>query len=131
LESFLDTVGYPAMMVDKDLRVIAYNKNCLLELCDLVPKPTGLLPGEFLECHNASLPERCGASPACLDCAIRQTASGTMRTGESQNYVPAIIAGTDGNRRVRREFMISTDKVGDLVQITIEKVVTVLEPPTG
>jgi hypothetical protein len=130
LESFLDTVGFPAMMVDKDLRVIAYNKSCLLELCGLQAKPTGLLPGEFLECHNASLPERCGASPACLDCAIRQTAIGTMRTGESQNYVPAIIAGEDEGRRVRREYIISTDKVGDLVRITVEKLVTVLEPPS-
>jgi hypothetical protein len=108
------------LVVNRDLRVIAYNEICLEKLCDSAPKPNGLLPGEFLECHNATLPERCGASPACLDCALRQTASHTLRTGETQKYVPAVITGKKGGLRVRREFMVSTEKLGDMAQITVE-----------
>jgi ribosomal protein L40E len=131
VEKYLETLGAPALVVNRDLRVIAYNQNCLRNLCGNESKPTGLLAGEFLECHNASLPERCGATPACLDCAIRRTAIDTLRTKESQKYVPALIPGKDGNRMVQREFLISTDKLGDMVQITIEKLVTVLLPPAS
>jgi hypothetical protein len=130
LEKYLDTLPSPALVVNRDMRVIAYNQSCALHLFETQPKPTGLLAGEFLECHNASLPERCGATPACLDCSLRRTATDTLKTGESQKYVPALIEGVEGARRVRREYIISTDKLGDMVQIMIEKLVTVLEPPS-
>lgn len=130
LVAYLETLPSPALVVNRDMRVIAYNQKCALHLFDSAPKPTGLLAGEFLECHNASRPERCGATPACLDCSLRRTASDTLRTGEPLKYVPALITGVEGSRRVRREYIISTDKLGDMVQIMIEKLVTVLEPPS-
>jgi hypothetical protein len=119
LEAYLETLDTPALVVNRDLRVIAYNLGCLRKLCGNEPNPNALLVGEFLECHNASLPEPCGATPACLDCSIRRTVFDTLRTGIPQKYIPAVITGSNGNRTVKRDFLISAEKLGDMVQITI------------
>lgn len=126
LARYLETLPAPALVVNRDLRVIAYNLNCLLKLCGNEPNPNGLLLGEFLECHNAALPERCGASPACLDCGIRRTVFDTLRSGRPQEYIPAVITVRNGGLGVQRDFLISTEKLGELVQITVGKASTFL-----
>lgn len=122
LGRYLETLPAPALVVNRDLRVIAYNLKCLLTLCGNEPHPNRLHLGEFLECHNVSLPERCGASPACLDCALRRTVFDTLRSGQPQEYIPSVIIARNGGMRVQRDFLISTEKLGELVQITVGKV---------
>jgi len=128
---FLETLAHPALLVNQDLRVVAYNENCLRNLCNGTPQPKGLLGGEFLGCQNALLPERCGGSVACLDCAIRQAAAQTLRTGKPQRNIRAHLTRMEGNRKVRLELLVSTDKLGDLVQIIVNSFFTVMEPPTS
>jgi len=130
LEKFLDTLGSPALVVNEDMRVIAYNQSCFQQLCGMDPKPKGLLAGEFLDCHNAASSKRCGATPNCLDCAIRLTAINTFQTGTPQQYVPAFLTGKDNDRKVERKFLISTDKIENMVQIKVEGLYNVLEPPS-
>jgi len=131
VDSYLESIGSSALVLNHDLRVISYNQKCLQQLCNNHPKPIGLLTGEFLDCKNSSLPERCGATPACLDCAIRRTASDTLKTHRSQKYVPALIEGKHGEQWVRRDFTISTDKLGDMVQVTVDNLITYTEPFTA
>ncbi len=131
LEKFQQAVEFPVLLVDRDLRVLASNESCLKKLCGGASPPTGLLGGEFLGCLNSQMPERCGGTPACLECAIRKAAQTTLKTGRPQKHVPAHLERYEEGRKVRMELLVSTECLGDLVQITVETFFLVLQPPSN
>ncbi len=131
LVRFLETLPHPTLLVNQELRVVAYNENCLRNFCNGTPKPKGLRGGEFMGCQNAFLPQRCGETAACLDCAIRRAAVQTLKTGKPQRNTRAHLTRREGDRKVRLELLVSTDKLGDLVQITVNSFFTILEPPSA
>ncbi len=125
----MDITWTPAFLVDRDLRIVSHNHSFMESFLWLRDKPRGLWAGEILECQNASVAECCGAALYCVECAIRRTVVGTFKTGVPQRNVPASIFGKMDGRIVRREFLISTEKLGNQVMVAIESLITVLEPP--
>ena len=130
LTNFLETIPLPTLVVNPDLRVVAYNEKYLKNLSGGKAKSIGLLTGEFMDCQNALREERCGGSAACLDCAIRQTAVKTLKTGKPQNDVRAFLDQLFGGHKQRLELLLYTNKLGHLIQITIRTFFIVLEPPS-
>ena len=128
LKKYVDNLMLPTLVVNQGLRVIAFNGSFLKAFCEWSPKPIGLLTGELLGCLNALLAERCGGSSACLDCAIHRSALETLNTGKLQKNIRAQLTRLEGGRKVRRELLVSTDKLGDLIKITVDSFYTVLEP---
>jgi hypothetical protein len=128
LEKFWKTIEFPAFLVNKELRVLSANESCLRSLCSGDHRPPGLMCGEFLRCANAENPEHCGGSPSCLLCSLRRAAETTFKTGKDQRNIPVSLKRAEGGQVMRMELAISTESLGDLVQITVERFFAVLEP---
>jgi hypothetical protein len=113
---YLERFGFPVILVEGDVRVVAVNKpagNLLgRQPSDLI----GLLGGEALECAHALLPEGCGKTVCCATCTIRNTVTHTHRTGEAQRQVPATLQ----RKEELVNLLISTALEGKLVRVTIE-----------
>lgn len=128
LDKFKKAVEFPVILVNKDLRVLAANESCMRGLCAGAPQPPGLLWGEFMRCQNAQAPERCGGSPSCLQCVIRRAAQAAFKTGKDQKNTMASLTRNEGGQKVRLELTLSTENLGDMVQVTVENFFAVLEP---
>ena len=85
-------------------------------------KSVGLLGGEFMECAHARLPEGCGRSECCRDCAIRNTIMRTLRTGNPQTNVPAYLSTYENGDPVVKKLSISSERHGPVVRMMIEEV---------
>jgi hypothetical protein len=120
LEKFRKAVEFPVILVNKDLRVLASNESCLSRICAGESHPRGLRWGEFMGCQNAQSPEHCGNTPNCLECVIRKTANQTLKTGKPQKKVAATLVREERGRKERLEMILSTENLGDLVQVTVE-----------
>src|SRR5208282_4252287 len=103
LEKFKKAVEFPVILMNKDLRVLASNESCLKRLCGGEPQPQGLLGGEFFGCQNAQMPERCGGTPSCLQCAFRRVAQATLKTGKDQKNVLVSVTRNEGGQKIRLE----------------------------
>ncbi|PLY03466.1 MAG: hypothetical protein C0623_01400 [Desulfuromonas sp.] len=122
LDEFLETVTTPLVLVDDQRRVVYANSPA----CNIVGKEldqvTGLLGGEFIDCVYAADPEGCGAAVHCQSCVIRREVEKTALTGFPSRRVPAILdlAKESGDQTVR--FLISTEKIDDVVFVQIDEV---------
>ena len=69
---------------------------------------SGLQPGQVLHCLNSMLdPKGCGHAKVCKQCTIRRTIRHTLKTGENQQGIEAIVPA-DSNAPDRSVFLIST-----------------------
>ncbi len=124
----LSKTDLPSLVLDKQNRVLGCNESYIEKIAAGNISPAGLLMGEFLECVNSYSPEGCGQTHHCGDCAIRQAASKTLKTGKAVKYIPAYITRFEDNRKVRKELLISATPVGKNVQVTVETLFKTLEP---
>jgi hypothetical protein len=70
----------------------------------------------------SALPEGCGKTVHCSGCAIRNTVMDTFQSGKSHLAVEApLVYGTPDNRH-EISFLISTEKVKDVVLLRIDTV---------
>jgi hypothetical protein len=120
LAEFLDSFQTPMLVISNGVRVIAYNQTYSKTFLGGGERPKGLLGGEFMECSNARLPAGCGNSACCRDCTIRNTITDTLKTGQTHERVPATLHTYEGNRPINKTLYISTAKVGETVQLTID-----------
>jgi PAS domain-containing protein len=118
LGEYLDAFPCPVIVVDGDARTIAVNG----PMADLLGRSSeevfGLLGGEALECAHARRPGGCGGSVHCRTCAIRNSVTMTLETGEPCLRVPAALERPGGPLR----FLVSTHKLGPVVQVVVEAV---------
>ncbi len=121
LSDYLDTFEEPVVIFSPDSRVIAFNESYSRAYLDEAKKPKGLLGGEFLECANARLPEGCGHTVHCRDCAIRNTIAATLRTGKPQKDIPAFLNTTVHGKTVVKKLRISGEMHGLMVCLLIEE----------
>jgi PAS domain-containing protein len=122
LGEYLDELGSPVLLVDGYGRVLAMNQ----KLADLLgvdrASAVGLLGGEALACVRSRLPEGCGRTVHCRDCAVRRAVEEVARTGKPRERVPAYLDRAEG--RVDLRVSARPGKAG-IVQVTIEE----LGPP--
>jgi PAS domain-containing protein len=126
LGEYLDAFSCPVVVVDGDARTIAANG----PMSDLLGRSTeevfGLRGGEAMECAHARKPGGCGGTVHCRTCAIRNSVTRTLETGEPCVRVPATLARESGALRL----LVSTHKRGSVVQVLVEEV-ALLDPQTS
>lgn len=135
LYDLLNRFAGPVIAVDGDARVLSANRDGFTLLDKTPAASLGLLGGEAFECRHAREPGGCGGTIHCKSCVIRLTVMDTWQSGRSQVRVPAYadIGHIIRDRQVR--FLISTERVGEVVLLRIDEVAEVTAPaapaPTG
>lgn len=122
LQEYLNKLAVPILLLHEDGGIVTANRAACEDL-GVDPKSVeGRLGGDAIECINARLPGGCGKTEHCRTCAIRNAVTDTYRTSQSHFRVPAYAdrETPDGVRRSR--FLISTEKLGDLVVLRIEDI---------
>lgn len=121
LQEYLDRLAVPILVLQGDGGIVTANHAACDDLGIDPRSIDGRLGGDALECINARLPGGCGKTEHCRTCTIRNTVTDTYRTSQSHYRVPAYAdrETPDGVRRT--SFLISTEKLGDLVVLRIDE----------
>jgi hypothetical protein len=120
LTDFLDALPGPIFVVDAESRVVGANTRGLQQVSKDLAAIEGRLAGEVFECKNSKLPGGCGRTLHCKTCTIRRTVTRTAETGESCLRVPAFIDLADISKDLTVRFLISTEKVNEVVLLRID-----------
>ncbi len=122
LQEYLNLLKFPILLLDDDVGIVTCNLSACGSLGVDPRQIEGRRGGEAIECINSRLPGGCGKSVHCRTCAIRATVTDTHRTSKSHYQVRAHADcdTPDGVREIR--FLISTEKLGDLVLLRIEDI---------
>jgi len=122
LEKFLEGLKAPVLVVDAAGIVKTANSRARAltgkDLREIQGKPGG----DVFECEYAALPEGCGNTIHCSGCAIRRSVEETHATGRSLDRVPATLHQRTSGKRQKIRFLISTEKVGELVLLRIDQI---------
>lgn len=121
-QEFLDALPFPVFVVTDDVRIVGANQSARSMVSVEIDPDTSPLGGDVFECVHASEPGGCGKTVHCRSCAIRRAVTVTGETGVAQRRVPAYmdLGGVVGSNDVC--FTVTTQKVGDLVMLTVESV---------
>lgn len=122
LMDYLDSLGAPILVVNADGCIDSANKLAREILQKTPAEIDGRKGGDVFECAYAKLPEGCGNTIHCDACTIRNTVMDTHLTGNPHIHAKAyLIQGTpDDNQEIK--FLISTQKVANVVLLRIDKV---------
>ncbi len=122
LTDFLDHLDATVIAVSPKATVICANKRARDMLHKDSSEIEGCLGGDVFECAYAKLPGGCGNTIHCDGCTIRNTVIDTFTSGHCHFKTPAyLIQGRpDNNQKI--EFLISTEKVMDVVLLEIARV---------
>lgn len=119
----LDRFEFPVMVVDRSWTEICLNRAARERYCCAASPAQTHGFGEVFECSHAADPLGCGQSVHCKTCTIRNSILKTWRTGDSLHRIPAYLDMGDliDQRQVR--FLISTERVREMVVLEIEEIV--------
>lgn len=119
---FLDSLSEPVLVVDGDVAALMANSKAIEVLGKNLPQIKGFKGGNIIECIHAYEPGGCGRTIHCTGCAIRITVEDTYKTGKSHLRVPAYAEISVEGKPKTVGFLISTEKVKELVLLRIDKV---------
>jgi hypothetical protein len=122
LSDFLDSLPGAIFVIDADCRVVGVNAQGLQQLSKDMAAVEGRLAGEVFECKFSKRPGGCGRTVHCKTCTIRITATKTYETGRACLRVPAFIDLADISKDMTIRFLISTEKVNDVIILRIDDV---------
>lgn len=119
---FIDSLNAAVVVIDGTGSVSSANMKARALLQKELPHIEGFKGGDVFECAFATLPGGCGETVHCVACSIRNTVMDTFHTGQSHLKTPAyLLQGLpDSNNEIR--FLISTEKVKDIVLLRIDEV---------
>ncbi len=121
LSEYLDRFEEPLMVLNEEMRVVACNKKGREEVDTTGIRPLGLLSGDFMHCRNSSSGGGCGLTANCLKCAIRNTVTNTLRTGNPLKKVTAFFSSANDRENPVKEWSLSTRKVGETVHLSLRR----------
>lgn len=122
LQEYLDGLHAPVLVVNGDGIVETANAQARDILQKEPSQIEGQAGGDVFECAYARLPEGCGNTIHCAGCTIRRTVMHTHQTGESHTREPAVLNWESANETQQIPFLISTEKVGDVVLLRVDRV---------
>ena len=122
LNTFLDSMGVPVVVVDSNVCIRAANGQARAFLQKDFSVIENYLGGDVFECLNAKQPGGCGHTVHCSGCAIRNTVTDTFQTGKSHHKVPAILNRETPDSCRKVALLISTEKVAGVVMLRIDEV---------
>jgi PAS domain-containing protein len=119
LGEYLDDLGAPVLLTNGDGRIVAMNQQ-LADILGVEPSAKrGLLGGEAFACVRSRLPEGCGRTTHCRECAVRRAVETVSRSGKPQERVAAYLDADDG--RIDLRISAKPCRAG-VVQVKIEEV---------
>jgi PAS domain-containing protein len=121
-DKFLNRLEAPVLMIDADGTVQLANDKALDYLDKSIEQVRGFLGGDVMECAYARLPEGCGNTTHCAACTIRNNVMKTHETGQSLKRVPAFLNRQNRDTIDKIKFLISTEKLGDVVLLRLDEV---------
>jgi len=89
---FPDMLDAPVFLVDNDINILAANTLAIAITKKPVAEVRGTTCGKVLECINAYLPEGCGKTTFCPDCAIQASVNETYETGHPVTRRPTVVS---------------------------------------
>lgn len=120
MNDYLNRLPMPILVIDGNDQVVAANAKAL-EKTDLRPvENSRLRAGDVIECVHAIQPEGCGKTIHCRACILRRTILHTHKTGLPCSKVPASNDLQFLDKVETANYLISTEKVGELVVVKIE-----------
>ena len=122
LNSFLNKLQEPVLIVNDNGDVLLANDHAQKILKKEVPAENFKI-GNFVECAYARMPEGCGNTIHCVACTMRNSINNTFKTGKSLKRVPAVLNHINGHKTDRVDFLISTEKVDDIVLLRIDDII--------
>jgi len=120
LVPLLDRYSEPVMVVDSAGRLLSCNRLAEGVLGRRLIGIRGLLPGEFMKCGVATKHTGCGRGVKCGDCNLRQAIRTTFNEGRPIQKLPVALDAIHNGKVSIRRFTLSTQKVGEVVQLRIE-----------
>jgi PAS domain-containing protein len=119
---FIDSLNAAVVVIDETGSVNSANKKARELLNKELQYIEGFKGGDVFECAFAKLPGGCGETIHCDGCSIRNTVMDTFQTGKSHLKTPAFLfrGFPDNNNEIR--FLISTEKVKDIVLLRIDEI---------
>lgn len=123
LDKFLNRLEAPVLMVNQHGEVVLANTQALQFLGKELDAVAGFKGGDVMECAYARLPEGCGTTKHCVACTIRNNVMETFTTGKSLRQVPAHLNRQSRSSVHKLRFLISTEKVADVVLLRIDEVI--------
>lgn len=121
LINFLDNLGAPVIVVDSNGNVASANTQAQQFLHKTLPELAGP-PGDIFECAFARYTEGCGNTVHCNGCAIRAAVLDTFHSGNSHLKTPVTLKRGTLEESRNIQFLISTEKVNNLVLLRIDHV---------
>ncbi|MBI5576736.1 MAG: hypothetical protein HY896_10300 [Deltaproteobacteria bacterium] len=120
LQEYLDRLNIPILLLNSDAGIVTGNHAACKNLGIDHRHVDGRRWGDAIECINSRLPGGCGKSVHCRICTVRATVTDTYLTSQNHYQVRAFAdcATPEGVRKIR--FLISTEKLGDLVLLRID-----------
>ena len=118
---FLDQLDTPVFLTDGNVRIVAANRAARVLVGKGDAEIEDRLGGDVIECVNAYKPGGCGNTVHCKACTIRNTVNETITTGRPQHQVPALQTLRTDEGEVEKQLLISTERAGTFVLLTIEE----------
>jgi PAS domain-containing protein len=121
LAEFLETLDDPVIVVDDDGVVLNANRFAQDLLHKDLDAVQGKRGGDIIECENSRSPGGCGSTEYCqTGCVIRRSVAYTFSTGEALERQTAYQMVITPSGVMETRFVISTEKVGELVLLRID-----------
>jgi PAS domain-containing protein len=122
LRQFLNRLAGPVLAVTDEGRVVGANTGLAGMVQADVRSVEGKLGGEVMSCIYAELPGGCGHTVHCNGCTIRQSFEHTRKSGQPLRDVSAFAWVRQPEGPVRKAFLVSTERLGELVLVRLEAV---------
>lgn len=120
LQSFIDNIDVPLLIVDKKGFVLKINSQAQKSLQKTDDTFVSFKGGDVFDCIHASKSERCGNNIHCKACVINNTVKETYKTGYPFTKIPATLKIVKNGITSDISSSISTYKSGDFVFLRIE-----------
>jgi PAS domain-containing protein len=121
-DEFLETLDDPVIVVDDDGVVVNANTRAQNLLNKDLDRIAGKRGGEIIECEHSRSPEGCGSTEYCqTGCVIRRSVTHTFSTGQALERQTATQTLFTPSGVMESRFVISTEKVGNLVFLRIDE----------
>lgn len=122
LEHFLNKLEAPVLVVNSAGEVALANNQALNLLGKSLEQVKGYRGGDVMECAHAALPGGCGNTKHCVACTIRNNVMQTLETSECKRRVPAYLNRQLNAGKQIVDYLISTEKMGEVVLLRIDHV---------
>ncbi len=121
LDQLISKLDGPVMVVDEiSGEVVAANADAAATFGKSAGDMVGQRGGNVMECIHSTEPEGCGRTVHCSGCSIRRLVSDTTASGLGVDRTPTYQYRVTPRGILKQHYLISTEKIEDLILLRIE-----------